>query len=830
MPGPSISDLRQSIIDNILTGGRRTIAAGVRTTLNLIVDFLEYVGVSFDPENITTDLIFDGTNASNRTIERVKKVGAITQYVERVKFTDAGLQLISEQYASGTLIARITVSHLGGTTILQQIENIAGGTSSTIAFGIDNNYFSKKLALFTEIMPSDRKDLVIKGYVDDALNSKQDRLAGIVSGCEITVETFSGTPVATNKQIKVSKGLALTNKWYIPTSEYSKLADTVSAEITLCVTGGDFKYYDVVADSAGAITIHEGTPSTSPAHYVIDPLTEVLLGFITVGDAVIEEPAIVVTSLTKKNQGFGVLSGSFTLDCESKDFPIFDIQLGGTTATLNFSNYWNVVEGIIYIRVNSTTTLTLPSFSYSEGATISSKVFGTGYYKVIYSFLYGNCYFDFGVAGSITDLSGIPTSTATASTPTFFDASKNLISATAALLGTFWATFAGKSTPVDADTITIGNSASSFSLVKTTLLELWNNLLKAKADLLYATKSMAANTVRGNNTGSTANGVDLTTDQFTAMMEIAVSVGTTGIITAMTSATYKYIRLTSASATGLGSIIAPSSSYKDLYIWNDTGVTLTLYHDYSSEATAANRILCGANRSWANNTMLHLKYDVVESRWCTVAQDGNTFRALLAGTGDRLVQASATGQESATLTTQDIDFTPAQKTSATTGSWTGVNEITISGLKQGQYYADIAGGFNYECHENDKCNRTPNVNLTPITTNLIYPITEITGTSGTLIVDNAFVLNNASQVVMALPASATQGDLIIVNGKGAGGWKITQAASQQIVGGLTNTTAGVTGYVSAGQYASLTLKCITGGSSTVWEIVCINPAATLTIV
>lgn len=137
-----------------------------------------------------------------------------------------------------------------------------------------------------------------------ALNSKQDRLAGIVSGCEITVETFVGTPVATNKQIKVSKGLALTNSWYIPTSEYSKLADTISSEITLCPTGGDFKYYDVVADTSGAITIHEGTPSTAPAHYVIiDPLTEVLLGFITVGDAVIEEPTPVVG-------GYIPLSGS----------------------------------------------------------------------------------------------------------------------------------------------------------------------------------------------------------------------------------------------------------------------------------------------------------------------------------------------------------------------------------------------------------------------------------------------------------------------------------------------------------------------------------------
>jgi len=232
----------------------------------------------------------------------------------------------------------------------------------------------------------------------NALNSKQDRINGIVSGCEITVETFAGT--GTNKRIRISKGAAITNKWYITPSEYSKLADTVSSEITLCPIGGDFKYYDIVADDSGAITIHEGTPSTSPAHYVIDPLTEVLLGFITVGDAVIEEPAVISDSLTKKFEGFGVLTGSFTLDCDSNDFPSFFFRLNGTAATLNFSNYWNVVEGTLYIDVNTTTILNLPTGSYESGSVITSKTLATGYYyRVTFGYLYGEYFWDFGIAG-----------------------------------------------------------------------------------------------------------------------------------------------------------------------------------------------------------------------------------------------------------------------------------------------------------------------------------------------------------------------------------------------------------------------------------------------
>lgn len=81
-------------------------------------------------------------------------------------------------------------------------------------------------------------------------------------------------------------------------------------------------------------------------------------------------------------------------------------------------------------------------------------------------------------SGSVSDLAGIPTSTATAATPVFFNASKNLVSMTASLWGTFWNTFAAKNTPVDADTIEFGNSASSFVGVKTTFLNLWNNYFK----------------------------------------------------------------------------------------------------------------------------------------------------------------------------------------------------------------------------------------------------------------------------------------------------------------------------------------------------------------
>lgn len=826
-----------------------------------------------------------------------------------------------------------------------------GGGSSTFSALTDSPYDNTQLAA--------------------ALNSKQDRLAGIVSGCVITVETFVG--VDTNKRIRVTDGT-----WYIPTSEYTKAIDTVSAEITLCPTGGDFKYYDIVADNTGAIAIHEGTPSTSPAHYVIDPLTEVLLGFITVGDAVIEEPVITNTNsglqqfsvsliattpldiYTQAMQGVPVpqtilavgesdvaMNGLYSWQAHWVRVPSSSFPFGGynTEYELYSGSLFTALQGTEvnkgyvlnrftggyqFIAIGSGSSLTQSSqaqveaafdntdqttpvvleqtsvltpfnawwlvqkvkafFSTTANQTDSTnKRFVTDAEKVVIGNTSNTNSGDETTASiqSKRPLKTINTQSLEGSgdlTVTGFTAASvaevntgtdNTKGATPLNLETSkyltqsgtktYATTGGTSTAYTvtlSPAITAYATGSQFNLVAhtsntTTTPTINFNGLGAKNivdrfgnaigvgdfqgnlivryngtsfNIIGAVTTMAANTVKGNNTGSTASAVDLTTDQFTAMMEIAVAVGITGIITAMISATYKYIRLTSASATGLGSILAPSSSYKDLYIWNDTGVTLTLYHDYSSEATAANRILCGANRSWANNTMLHLKYDVTEARWCTVAHDGNTFRSLLAGTGTRLVEASSTGQEQAVLTTQDIDFSGAQQTSATSASWTGVNEVTISGLKQGQLYVDVWGGYRYECHVNDKCSRTPIINVAAITTNLIYPCLEVTSTSQLLVSDNAYVANNASQVVFTLPTTATQGDIIIINGKGAGGWEIAQNASQQIVGGATNTTVGTGGYITAGQYAAITLKCITGGASTIWQIVCINPATTLTIV
>lgn len=97
---------------------------------------------------------------------------------------------------------------------------------------------------------------------------------------------------------------------------------------------------------------------------------------------------------------------------------------------------------------------------------------------------------------------------------------------------------------------------------------------------------------------------------------------------------------------------------------------------------------------------------------------------------------------------------------------------------------------------------------------------EVTGTTQTIAVNTGYIANNASLVVFTLPSTAAVGDLITVVGKGAGGWKIAQGASQIIqftsggVAGANQTTTGTNGYVaSADAYDAIELVCIVANTT-----------------
>lgn len=79
--------------------------------------------------------------------------------------------------------------------------------------------------------------------------------------------------------------------------------------------------------------------------------------------------------------------------------------------------------------------------------------------------------------------------------------------------------------------------------------------------------------------------------------------------------------------------------------------------------------------------------------------------------------------------------------------------------------------------------------------------------------------NGASLVTLTLPATANLGDFIEINGFSAGGWKIAQAAGQQIHLGNLATTSGVGGSLaSTNQNDGIRLRCAVAGG-TVWTTI-----------
>lgn len=105
--------------------------------------------------------------------------------------------------------------------------------------------------------------------------------------------------------------------------------------------------------------------------------------------------------------------------------------------------------------------------------------------------------------------------------------------------------------------------------------------------------------------------------------------------------------------------------------------------------------------------------------------------------------------------------------------------------------------------------------------------TEVTGTSQSAAVDNGYIANNAGLVTVTIPTTAAIGKIVEVVGKGAGGWKVAQNASEIIHFGNLNTTTGTGGSLaSTHRYDSVRLLCTV--ADTEWTV--IGVTGNLTIV
>ncbi|HXJ74086.1 MAG TPA: hypothetical protein VNM37_14600 [Candidatus Dormibacteraeota bacterium] len=95
---------------------------------------------------------------------------------------------------------------------------------------------------------------------------------------------------------------------------------------------------------------------------------------------------------------------------------------------------------------------------------------------------------------------------------------------------------------------------------------------------------------------------------------------------------------------------------------------------------------------------------------------------------------------------------------------------------------------------------------------------EVTSTSQAMLTRYQYVANNASLVTLTLPTTAAVGDPLEIVGKGAGKWRIAQAASQQVHVGSQSTTVGTGGSVTArSRYQGIQLRCVV--TNLEWEAI-----------
>ena len=86
----------------------------------------------------------------------------------------------------------------------------------------------------------------------------------------------------------------------------------------------------------------------------------------------------------------------------------------------------------------------------------------------------------------------------------------------------------------------------------------------------------------------------------------------------------------------------------------------------------------------------------------------------------------------------------------------------------------------------------------------------VAGTTQQAAPNRGYVLTNANQVTVTLPASPNVGDIMRVSSLGAGGWKISQNAGQVVLG-TNQTTPGTSGNLVGGPRSAIELQYVGDG-------------------
>lgn len=93
--------------------------------------------------------------------------------------------------------------------------------------------------------------------------------------------------------------------------------------------------------------------------------------------------------------------------------------------------------------------------------------------------------------------------------------------------------------------------------------------------------------------------------------------------------------------------------------------------------------------------------------------------------------------------------------------------------------------------------------------------TNVAGTTQAAAVNNGYIIGNAAQTTVTLPATAAVGSVIAIAGKGAGGWIMQANAGQTIhIGNQATSVAGA--LTSSNQWDCVEVVCVT--ADTTWVV------------
>ncbi len=138
-----------------------------------------------------------------------------------------------------------------------------------------------------------------------------------------------------------------------------------------------------------------------------------------------------------------------------------------------------------------------------------------------------------------------------------------------------------------------------------------------------------------------------------------------------------------------------------------------------------------------------------------------------------------------------------------TGTWTNTGNVTF------------AGAFTFTGTVTGNTSVTFPTSGTLATTTQGISWSDVSGTTQAAAVNSAYVISNAAQTTVTLPATAPLGSRVRVQGKGAAGWILAASGAQTIQIGSVATTAGGT-VTSQNQWDAIEVVCVT--ANTTWAM------------